>query len=222
MTAAVDGQAGQAAAAGTQQSVETITVTGSRVISDIANSPTPITAVSSGQLLDTTPTDLADGLNKLPIFQNSGSNRSLSSGGGNSSGDFLNLRNFGQQRTLVLLDGMRLPASNQNGSVDVSTLPETLMSRVDVVTGGASSVYGSDAITGVVNFILDKNFDGVKYDANSGISEYGDGFKYKVNVAAGTDLFGGRGHIEGSIGYQYGDGVLQSARPIFAVRIGEL
>jgi outer membrane receptor protein involved in Fe transport len=216
VTAAVDGQAGQAAAAGTQQSVETITVTGSRVISDIANSPTPITAVSSGQLLDTTPTDLADGLNKLPIFQNSGSNRSLSSGGGNSSGDFLNLRNFGQQRTLVLLDGMRLPASNQNGSVDVSTLPETLMSRVDVVTGGASSVYGSDAITGVVNFILDKNFDGVKYDANSGISEYGDGFKYKVNVAAGTDLFGGRGHIEGSVEYRHGDGVLQSARPIFA------
>jgi iron complex outermembrane receptor protein len=216
--AAVDGQAAQAAAAGTQPaSVENITVTGSRVITDIANSPTPITAVSSDQLLTTTPTNIADGLNKLPIFQNSGSNRSLSSGGGNSSGDFLNLRNFGQQRTLVLLDGMRLPAGNQGGSVDVSTLPQTLMSRVDVVTGGASSVYGSDAITGVVNFILDKNFDGVKYEANSGISEYGDGFKYKVNVAAGTDLFGGKGHIEGSVEYRHGDGVLQSARPIFSV-----
>jgi iron complex outermembrane receptor protein len=217
VSAAVDGQAGQAAAAGTPESVETITVTGSRVITDIANSPTPVTAVSTDQLLTTTPTNIADGLNKLPIFQNSGSNRSLSSGGGNSSGDFLNLRNFGQQRTLVLLDGMRLPASNQNGSVDVSTLPQTLMSRVDVVTGGASSVYGSDAITGVVNFILDKNFNGVKYEANSGISEYADGFKYKVNVAAGTDLFGGRGHIEGSVEYRHGDGVLQSARPIFAV-----
>src|SRR5579862_139310 len=91
------------AAAGTQPaSVENITVTGSRVITDIANSPTPITAVSSDQLLTTTPTNIADGLNKLPIFQNSGSNRSLSCGGGNSSGDFLNLRNFGQRRTLVL------------------------------------------------------------------------------------------------------------------------
>ena len=90
---------------------------------------------------------------------------------------------------------------NQNGSVDISTLPQELMSRVDVVTGGASSVYGSDAITGVVNFILDKNFSGVKYEANAGISEYGDGFKYKVNVAAGTDLFGGRGHIEGAVEY---------------------
>ncbi len=212
--------ASSASAQGTQTgSVETVVVTGSRVISDTANSPTPITAVSTDQLLSTTPTNLADGLNKLPIFQNSGSERNLSSGGGNSSGDFLNLRNFGQQRTLVLLDGMRLPASNQDGSIDVSTLPQILMSRVDVVTGGASSVYGSDAITGVVNFILDKNFTGFKYEANSGISEYADGFKYKLNVAAGADIFGGRGHIEGAVQYQHGDGVLQSARPVTAVTL---
>jgi outer membrane receptor protein involved in Fe transport len=201
-------------------SVEQVVVTGSRVIADVANSPTPVTIVSTQQLLTTTPTNIADGLNKLPVFQNSASNRNLSSGGGNGSGDFLNLRNFGQQRTLVLLDGMRLPAANQNGSVDVSTLPQTLMSRVDVVTAGASSVYGSDAITGVVNFILDKNYNGVKYDVNSGISEYADGFKYKVNVAAGTDVFGGRGHIEGAVEYRHGDGVLQSARPIFAAGLG--
>ena len=213
-------QQASAQAGGTQEATETVTVTGSRVISDIANSPTPVTAVDTHQLLSTTPTNIADGLNKLPVFQNSGSNRSLSSGGGNSSGDFLNLRNFGQQRTLVLLDGARLPAGNQNGSVDVSTLPQTLMSRVDVVTGGASSVYGSDAITGVVNFILDKNFTGFKYEANAGISGYGDGLKYKVNAAVGTDLFGGRGHFEGAIEYRHGDGVLQGARPIFAAGLG--
>jgi len=214
-------QPAQAGGQATQTaSVEQVTVTGSRVISDVANSPTPITAVSSDQLLTTTPTNVADGLNKLPVFQNSNSSRNLSSGGGNSSGDFLNLRNFGTARTLVLLDGMRLPASNQGGSVDVSTLPETLMSRVDVVTGGASSVYGSDAITGVVNFVLDKNFNGVKYEANAGISGYGDGLKYKMNMAAGTDLFGGRGHIEGAVEYRHSDGVLQSARPVFAVGLG--
>ena len=99
---------------GAPEGLETVVVTGSRVISDVANSPTPITAVSTNQLLTTTPTNLADGLNKLPIFQNSASERNLSSGGGNNSGDFLNLRNFGQQRTLVLLDGMRLPAAHQN------------------------------------------------------------------------------------------------------------
>ena len=205
---------------GASPSVEAVTVTGSRVISDIANSPTPITAIDTEQMLATTPSTIADGLNKLPIFQNSASNRNLSGGGGNGSGDFLNLRNFGQQRTLVLLDGMRLQPSNQGGSVDVSTLPQTLMSRVDVVTGGGSAVYGSDAITGVVNFILDKNFNGFKYEANAGISGYGDGLKYKVNAAAGMDVFGGRGHIEGAVQYQHGDGVLQSARPIFAVNLG--
>ena len=84
---------------------------------------------------------------------------------------------------------MRLPAGNQGGSVDISTLPQTLMSRVDVVTGGASSVYGSDAITGVVNFILDKNFTGIKYDANAGISRYGDGFKYKAQCGGGHRHF---------------------------------
>ena len=199
-----------------QSAVESVVVTGSRVITDVANSPTPITAVSTDQLLTTTPTNLSDALNKLPIFQNSSSNRNLTNAGSNGAGEFLNLRNFGQQRTLVLMDGMRLPPSNADGSVDISTLPQTLMSRVDVVTGGASSVYGSDAITGVVNFVLDKNFNGVKYEANSGISQYGDGFKYKVNVAAGMDVFGGRGHIEGAIEYRNADGVVQSARSIFA------
>jgi iron complex outermembrane receptor protein len=197
-------------------SVESVVVTGSRVISDVTNSPTPLTVVSTQQLLTTTPTNLSDALNKLPIFQNSSSSRNLTNAGSNGAGDFLNLRNFGQQRTLVLLDGMRLPASNADGSVDISTLPQTLMSRVDVVTGGASSVYGSDAITGVVNFVLDKHFNGVKYEANSGISQYGDGFKYKMSVAAGMDVLGGKGHIEGALEYRNADGVVQSARSIFA------
>ena len=201
-------------------SVESVTVTGSRVISDIANSPTPVTAVTTEQLLATTPSNLSDALNKLPVFINSATQRNAGNAGGNSGGDFLNLRNFGQQRTLVLLDGMRLPASNQDGSVDISTLPQQLMSRVDVVTAGASSVYGSDAITGVVNFILDKNFEGIKYDLNSGISTYQDGFQYKANLAAGTSLFGGRGHIEGAIGYQSQDGVRKEARPSGAENLG--
>jgi iron complex outermembrane recepter protein len=202
------------------EATEQVVVTGSRVITDIANSPTPVTTVSTEQLLDTTPSNLSDALNKLPVFINSSTQRNAGSAAGNSGGDFLNLRNFGQQRTLVLLDGMRLPAGNQNGSVDISTLPQQLMSRVDVVTAGASSVYGSDAITGVVNFILDKNFNGVKYDANAGISTYADGFQYKVNLAAGTELFGGRGHIEGAIGYQNQDGVRKEARPSGAENLG--
>jgi iron complex outermembrane recepter protein len=193
--------------------IEQVVVTGSRIISDASRSPAPVMVFSVKQLLTTTPSNIADALNKLPVFQGSSSQRSASNAGSNGGGDFLNLRNFGAQRTLVLLDGMRVAPSNANGSVDVSTLPQMLMTRVDVVTGGASAVYGSDAVTGVVNFILDKNFDGVKYDFNGGISDYGDGASYKAGVAAGTSLFGGRGHIEGSLQYYHEDPVYKKARP---------
>ena len=203
-----------------QATVETVVVTGSRVITDIASSPTPVTEVTAEQLLTTTPSNVSDALNKLPVFQGSATQRNAGSASGNAGGDFLNLRNFGQQRTLVLMDGMRVPASNQAGSVDISTLPQELFQRVDVVTGGGSAVYGSDAITGVVNFILDKNFSGVKYEANAGISQYADGFSYKLNLAAGTDLFGGRAHIEGAVGYTNQDGVLKEARPSGAENLG--
>ncbi|HJR56919.1 MAG TPA: TonB-dependent receptor [Rhizomicrobium sp.] len=199
---------------------ENVVVTGSRVIQDAAQSPTPLTIVSTQQLLETTPSNLMDGLNKLPVFQNSLTRRNAGNAGGNNGGSFLNLRNFGQQRTLVLLDGMRLPASGQNGAVDISILPQTLISRVDVVTGGASAVYGSDAVTGVVNFIVDKNFNGVKYDLNAGLSMYADGFQYKAELAAGTDLFGGRAHISGSLQYSAADGVRKLARPSGTKNLG--
>src|SRR6201986_1154721 len=85
-------------------------------------------------------------------------------GSQNFSSNVLNLRNFGAQRTLVLFDGHRAAPSNADGTVDVDALPQMLVSRVDVVTGGASAVYGSDAVTGVINFVLDKKFEGLKFD----------------------------------------------------------
>jgi iron complex outermembrane receptor protein len=192
---------------------ETIVVTGSRVISNAANSPTPLTMVSAKQLRDTTPTNLADGLNKLPIFQGSQTIGRPGDGSQNFASNTLNLRNFGANRTLVLMDGHRASPSNSDGTVDIDTLPQMLVSRVDIVTGGASAVYGSDAVTGVVNFVLDKKFDGLKIDANAGISTFGDAMNYNYGMAAGTDLFGGRGHIEGSLEYRHRDPVNQSARP---------
>ena len=203
----------QTAQAGNQQSVETVVVTGSRVITDISNSPTPLTVVSADELARTTPTDIPDALNKLPVFFGSSSQRSSSNANSNSAGNVLNLRNFGANRTLVLLDGHRVAPSNFNGTVDTDVLPQMLMQRVDVVTGGASAVYGSDAVTGVVNFILDTKFDGLKYVANAGISTYGDAAEYQAGIAAGTDIFGGRGHLEGSLRYYHQDKVNASARP---------
>jgi len=200
-----------AAAQGT--GVESVTVTGSRVISDAANSPTPITIVSTAQLEATTPTNIPDGLNKLPIFQGSQTIGRAGDGTSNLASNVLNLRNFGSQRTLILLDGHRAPPSNANGTVDIDSLPQMLVSRIDVVTGGASAVYGSDAVTGVVNFVLNKKFEGVKVDANTGISNYGDAFGYKFGAAGGRSLFGGRGHIEGSVEYRHRDGFNVVDRP---------
>jgi iron complex outermembrane receptor protein len=193
--------------------VESVVVTGSRVISDAANSPTPLTIVSTEELLATTPSDIPDGLNKLPIFQGSQSIGRPGDGSKNFSSNTLNLRNFGAERTLVLMDGHRATPSNADGTVDIDTLPQALISRVDVVTGGASAVYGSDAVTGVVNFVLNKKFDGFKAEINSGISNYADAMSYKFSAAGGTDLFGGRGHFEGAVEYRHRDPVNQSARP---------
>src|SRR5260221_10061874 len=192
---------------------DTIVDKGSRVISDAANSPTPLTMVSAEQLRATTPTNLPDGLNKLPIFQGSQQIRRAGDGSVNFASNVLNLRNFGVQRTLILLDGHRAPPSNADGTVDIDTLPQMLVSRVDIVTGGASAVYGSDAVTGVVNFVLDKKFTGLKIDTNAGISNYGDSMGYKFALAAGGDLFGGRGHLEGSMEYRHRDGINTFDRP---------
>jgi outer membrane receptor protein involved in Fe transport len=195
------------------QGVESVTVTGSRVISDAANSPTPLTIVSTEDLKSTTPTSIPDGLNKLPVFLGSQILGRPGDGSKNFSSNTLNLRNFGGERTLVLLDGHRAAPSNSDGTVDTDTLPQLLISRVDVVTGGASAVYGSDAVTGVVNFVLDKKFTGVKIDMNAGLSTYADAMSYKFEAAAGTDLFGGRGHFEAALEYRHRDPVNQSARP---------
>jgi len=195
------------------ENVESVVVTGSRVINDIANSPTPLTVVSTEELAATTPSNVPDALNKLPVFLGSQSGRNINNASNNSAGNVLNLRNFGIQRTLVLLDGHRVAQSNANGTVDVDNLPQMLMQRVDVVTGGASAVYGSDAVTGVVNFVLNKNFEGVKYEAGAGTNNEGYGTQYKAGVAVGTSLFGGRGHFEASVHYFHQDQILMNDMP---------
>ncbi len=193
--------------------VEQVTVTGSRVVTDALQAPTPITIMSTAQLEATTPTSIPDGLNKLPVFQGSQTIGQPGGGGTNSASNVLSLRNFGSNRTLVMMDAHRITPSNADGTVDIDSLPQMLISRVDIVTGGASAVYGSDAVTGVVNFILDKKFDGFKVNTNAGISTYGDAMTYKVEAAAGSELFGGRGHIEGSIEYRNSDPLNVFARP---------
>ncbi len=209
---ATEGSAANADSGSADLQLEQITVTGSRIKRDGSGEPTPTLVTTAEELQATSPDNLTQGLIKLPIFNNSGGasgsgGRSLGSGGVNQTGSFLNLRNFGTIRTLILLDGRRVPPTNFDGNVDVDTLPQALIQRVDVVTGGASAVYGSDAVTGVVNYVLDRKFTGLKGIVQGGISEEGDNEKYRANVAFGTSLLDGRGHFIASAEYSQSDGV---------------
>jgi iron complex outermembrane receptor protein len=202
-----------------EPALEEVLVTGSRIIRNGDDSPTPMTVVSTEEVLTVQPGTLADALNILPVF--SGSRGSVSNptstgsvSAGNASANQLNLRNMGAIRTLVLMDGLRVPPTLINGVVDVDLIPQMLVQRVDTVTGGVSAVYGSDAISGVVNYVLNKKFTGIEARVNGGVSDYGDGDKYSAGIAAGTPLFGGRGHIEASYEYRKEEGVLhRSDRP---------
>lgn len=189
------------------QQAQDIVITGSRVITNGNNSPTPVTVVTLTELQQTTPSNVPDALRKLPVFGNSRNASTLGNAGANNVGNFLNLRSFGIIRTLILFDGRRVPATNADGTVDTNVIPQLLTQRVDVVTGGASAVYGSDAVTGVVNFVLDKKFNGLKVNAQSGISSRGDAFSWRAGIAGGTDLFDGNAHFEASYEHYSSDGL---------------
>lgn len=187
------------AAANDQSAGEEITVTGSRIVRDGSQAPTPVTAVTSEALTQSAPSNIADALNKLPQFTGSSSQNSgqTFNAGSTPLGNYLNMRALGSQRMLVLLNGQRVPPTINTNAVDVNVLPQMLVSRVDVVTGGVSAVYGSDAVTGVVNYVLDDRFKGLKLSGQAGISNYGDDFSYKYGLAFGTNL-GDRIHVIGS------------------------
>lgn len=214
-TAAMAQQAPQASAPSTQ--VQEIVVTGSRIRQSGYAQPTPVTTVTGDQLQLASPQGISAGLNQLPQFAGSISPAQTQTYTlGQSIGNFLNLRDVGINRTLILLDGTRVPPTTATGQVDVDVLPELLISRVDVVTGGVSAVYGSDAVSGVVNYILDKNFTGVKGVAQTGVSTYGDGDSYKVGVAFGHGFDDDKGHVLFSVETNDSDAVSRGARPLTA------
>jgi outer membrane receptor protein involved in Fe transport len=170
-----------------------IVVTGTRIKGNGYDQPTPVTVATTETLLSSSPMTLADGLTKLPQLIGSTSRTFCCAVG--SLGNFLNLRALGPTRTLVLLDGRRIVATRESGEIDVNLLPELLVQRVDVVTGGASAAYGSDAVSGVINYITDNKFEGVRANAQYGISNYGDDASVKFGVAGGTSFADERGHI---------------------------
>ncbi|WP_420138542.1 TonB-dependent receptor [Sphingomonas sp.] len=186
-----------------------IVVTGSRIERPDLTSSSPVSTISGAALKVNNAVTVEQILNANPQFLPSAGAASNNPGDGTATVD---LRGLGAQRTLVLIDGKRAPAYDTNGTVDVNTIPTALIKRVDVLTGGASAVYGSDAIAGVVNFILDDRFTGLRADGSSQISKYGDGAQYDGSLTGGVKL-GERGNLVVSAGYSKRDGVKFGARP---------
>jgi outer membrane receptor protein involved in Fe transport len=192
-----------------------IIITGSRVARSGFQAPTPLTVLSQQEIQTQSPSNnIADFVNQQPALAGSTrpENSRLNLSSGQAGINALNLRNLGETRTLVLIDGRRSVASTITGLVDVNTIPQSLVKSVEIVTGGASAAYGSDAVAGVVNFILDKKYEGLKLSVDRGITTYGDAGAYSASAAAGKSFASGRGHVLLSAEVQHRDGVFEVDR----------
>ena len=203
---------------GVDDSDDTIIVTGSRIARDAnLEAPTAVTTIGSEALDFSGETNLSSVLRQIPSFGVSGisstnSNFTLQSGGVNT----LELRNLGEDRTLVLQNGRRIVASGFPGTniVDFNLLPVDLIDRIEVVTGGASSIYGSDALAGVINVILKDDFEGVQFTSQYGETwEFGDFQEYSFRLTVGGNFADGRGNAVLSGEYVNNDGIASANRP---------
>lgn len=179
-----------------------IVVTGSRIARPTLASPVPLTSVSTDELTNSGDVSLGDALNDLPSLRSTYSQGNSTRFIGTSGLNLLDLRGLGISRTLVLVNGKRhITASPGDYLVDVNTIPVDLLERVDVVTGGNSAVYGSDAVAGVVNFVLKRNYEGISLKGQGGISERGDRGSYFLAGTFGQNFADGRGNVAVSAEY---------------------
>ncbi len=186
---------------------ETVVVTGSRIRRPDFSTPNPVISVGSDQIEQSGTTNLTDFLTGYPALQGSstsGDNSGSGAGIGYTGLNLLNLRNLGTDRTLVLVDGRRhvagVPGSQ---AIDVNTIPSDLVERVDVLTGGASAIYGADGVSGVVNFVLKRNFSGISARAQAGISQYGDAGQRLFSITAGHNMLDNRLNV--ALAYEHGE-----------------
>ena len=189
-----------------------VVVTGTRIRQETGmTTPVPVTSLAVDDLKAFNPgASMVDQLDKLPqLFQTESAQRSSGALFGNAGGSYINLRGLGSQRTLVLLDGSRVVQDDRGGAVNIGVFPTALIKSVDIITGGASAQYGADAVGGVVNFVLDRNFQGLKFSAATGITEQGDGFNGKASIAGGTKI-GDKLHITASAEFNYIDQILRN------------
>lgn len=210
--------AAQDEAGGTQtaegdESEQTLIVTGSRINRPTLNSSVPITTVSAEILTETGNLSVGDQLNQLPqlraTFGQANSTRFIGTAGINA----LDLRGLGTARTLVLVDGRRVVTATPGvNRPDVNNIPSDLIERVDIVTGGDSAVYGSDAVAGVVNFILRRDYEGYQIRAQAGVSSRGDRGTHFISGIAGWNFGDGRGNVTIAAEYSSTDTLFNTSR----------
>jgi outer membrane receptor protein involved in Fe transport len=218
LSTAAFAQAPQGAADADEEG-EVVIVTGSRIASQVVDSNAPLQIVSSETIADSGATNIQELLLENPAFGTPTLSRTnsafLTSGTGVATVD---LRDLGSDRTLVLINGRRVVASLDGSStVDLNVIPTQFLDRIDVLTGGASSLYGSDAIAGVVNFVYKRDFEGLSADGQVGITEEGDDIRYQTSLTAGANIADGRGNIMVHLGYSNEEGVLSRQRANTAV-----
>lgn len=218
---AQDAPPASAATAATAPALDEVVVTGSRIqrSADLESS-SPLVTVTSDVLTNTSTVGLENALNQLPQFVPA-QTQFVTNDNSPSATDVpgaatINLRGLGTNRTLVLLDGRRAQPSNISLVVDVNSIPAAAIDHVEVVTGGASAVYGADAIAGVVNFRLKNHFQGLEIDAQSGITEAGDGAESRLSATLGTDFSDHRGNVITVLEWSKRDAVYQSNRPFYS------
>ncbi len=170
--------------------IEKVTITGSRIQRKDYSSSSPVATIDVEVLDSFGAVTVEETLNAMPQFIAGNSSSTIAIGGG--GGATLNLRALGPTRNLVLLDQRRMPTSTSFGEVDVNTIPSVALKGVEVLTGGASSVYGSEAISGVVNFQTVDYFSGAKFNLNYGVSGEGDGDKKELSALFGSESDDGR------------------------------
>ncbi len=182
-----------------QEAPDEVIVTGSRIARRDFSAPSPIMTVEAQAFENSSTVSIESVLNQFPQFVPDGTqfdNGNIEPSAFESPGiSSVNLRGLGSSRNLVLVDGRRLQPANATLTVDVGTIPTAAVRSVEAITGGASSVYGADAISGVVNFILRDDFEGVDFDVQTGITQEGDGAETRFSVLFGGDVSEGRGNI---------------------------
>ena len=198
-----------------EEDVEKVVVTGSRIARDPnLASPSPVQAISEEDIQLSGEFSVTDVINDIPaLFSSTTAESSIDSASFSDGANILNLRGLGANRTLTLVNGRRhVGGSAGSAAVDVGSIPVKLIKSVEVLTGGASAVYGADAVTGVVNFILRDDYEGFEVDVNTGISSEGDGEQLSISALYGTNFDDDKGNFAINVEFQRDEGVRVSER----------